>query len=108
MTKQLTTKRSSRIPLIVLISICCSATLAPALAQEQRAAKHTRQYQVSNLPDFGGTSSGGNSINDQSWAAGYSRLPDRNQHAALWRNSSLSDLRTLGGPNSSVTWKLKN
>ena len=108
MTKQLTTKRSSRIPLFVLISICCSATLAPALAQEQRAAKHTRQYQVSNLPDFGGTSSGGNSINDQSWAAGYSRLPDRNRHATLWRKSSLSDLGTLGGPNSSVTWNVKN
>jgi probable HAF family extracellular repeat protein len=108
MTTQLTTKRSSRIPLIVLISICCSATLAPALAQEQRAAKHTRQYQVSNLPDFGGTSSGGNSINDQSWAAGYSRLPDRNRHATLWRNGSLSDLGTLGGPNSSVAWNVKN
>ena len=58
--------------------------------------------------DFGGTSSGGNSINDQSWVAGYSRLPDRNRHATLWRNSLLTDLGTLGGPNSSVTWNVKN
>jgi len=108
MTTQFTTKRSSRIALIVLISICCGAALTVAQAQERIPAKHRVQYQVSTLPDFGGTSSGGNSINDQSWVAGYSRLPDRNRHATLWRNSLLSDLGTLGGPNSSVTWNVKN
>ncbi len=66
------------------------------------------QYNVSTLPSLGGTSSGGNSINNQSWAAGYSRLPDRNRHATLWRNGALTDLYTLGGPNSSVTWNVKN
>ena len=38
-------------------------------------------------------------------------MPDcrnRNRHAALWRNSLLTDLGTLGGPNSSVTWNVKN
>src|SRR2546430_7012963 len=40
--------------------------------------------------------------------AGYARLPDRNRHAALWRNGVLSNLGTLGGPNSSVTWGVKN
>jgi probable HAF family extracellular repeat protein len=94
--------------LIVLISICCGAALTVAQAQERIPAKHRVQYQVSTLPDFGGTSSGGNSINDQSWVAGYSRLPDRNRHATLWRSGSLSDLGTLGGPNSSVTWNVKN
>jgi probable HAF family extracellular repeat protein len=109
MTTQLITKRSSRIPLIVLVSICCGAALASALAQEQREAKHTSQYQVSSLPTLGGTSSAGNSINNQSWVAGYSRLTGNQvRHATLWRNGSLLDLLTLGGPNSSVTWNVKN
>ena len=70
--------------------------------------KPNNLYQVSTLPSLGGTSSGGNSINNQSWAAGYSRLPNRDRHAILWRNSALTDLGTLGGPNSSVTWGVKN
>src|SRR5947208_5667864 len=108
MITQFTTKSPSRILVTVLIAVCCAATLAPVHAQRPEATKARLQYQVSTLPDFGGTSSGGNSINDQSWVAGYSRLPDRNRHATLWRNSSLLDLGTLGGPNSSVTWNVKN
>src|SRR5881392_4248614 len=108
MTPQFTTKRVSQILFIGLITVCCAAILAPVQAQRPEATKARQQYQVSNLPSLGGTSSGGNSINDQSWAAGYSRLPDRNRHATLWRNSLLSDLGTLGGPNSSVTWNVKN
>jgi probable HAF family extracellular repeat protein len=108
MTTQLTTKRASKILFIVLIALCCGTALAPALAQGQAAAKVKVQYQVSDLDSLGGTSSGGNSINDQSWVAGYSRLPDRNRHATLWRSGVLTDLGTLGGPNSSVTWNVKN
>jgi probable HAF family extracellular repeat protein len=104
MTKQFTTK----VLFIVLAAGCCGAVLAPALAQRAVPATSRTQYQVSTLPDLGGTSSGGNSINDQSWVAGYSRMLDRNRHAVLWQNSLLSDLSTLGGPNSSVTWGVKN
>src|SRR6266566_9953194 len=92
--------------LLIAAACCCGATLA--LAQAPAKAKPKSQYQVSNLPDFGGTSSGGNSINDQSWVSGYSRLPNRNRHSTLWRSSLLTDLLTLGGPNSSVTWNVKN
>ena len=110
MTTQLTTKRTSQILVAILIAVCSGAALAPAYAQAQAKAqaKSKVQYNVSNLPGLGGTSSGGNSINDQTWVSGYARRPDRNRHAALWRNSLLTDLGTLGGPNSSVTFNVKN
>src|SRR6266478_5489659 len=108
MITQFTTKRASQILFIGLITICCGAILATALAQRSVPVKARTQYQVSDLPGLGGTSNGGNSINDQTWVAGYARMPDRNRHATLWRNSSLTDLFTLGGPNSSVTWNVKN
>src|SRR5215471_7237865 len=108
MATQLTTKRTSQILVAILIAVCSGAALAPAYAQAQAQAKSKVRYNVSNLPGLGGTSSGGNSINDQTWVSGYARRPDRNRHAALWRNSLLTDLGTLGGPNSSVTFNVKN
>jgi probable HAF family extracellular repeat protein len=113
MTTQLTTKRASQIPFIALIAVCCGATLAPAYAQDQTERRHGVHYRVSNLDTLGGTSSGGNSINDLNWVAGYSRLTgDQSRHATLWRGGSLVDLGTLAGPNSnlnsSVTWNVKN
>src|SRR6266481_4264768 len=93
--------------LIILVALGGVAFVFAQTAAAQAKAKKT-QYHVSNLASLGGTSSGGNSINDRCWVAGYSRLPDRNRHATLWRNSSLLDLGTLGGPNSSVTWNVKN
>src|SRR5213592_5010731 len=109
MTAQRITKTTSQGLLIILAAVCCGAALTPAQAQGPQAVKAKQQYQVSNLPGLGGTSSGGNSINDKTWVAGYSRLPDNlSRHAALWRNGSITDLDTLGGPNSSVTWNVKN
>src|SRR5262249_43076896 len=81
MTTQFTTKRASKTLFVILIAVYFGATLAPMHAQKPEAMKAKSQYLVSTLPDFGGTSSGGNSINDQSWAAGYSRFLNRNRHA---------------------------
>jgi probable HAF family extracellular repeat protein len=66
-------------------------------------------YRVSNLPPLGGTSSVGFSINDRGWVAGRSNLAgNQSRHATLWRNGALTDLGTLGGPNSAVLWPVKN
>jgi probable HAF family extracellular repeat protein len=101
----MTTQKPISYMLLTLLIVACYC----GAAQAQSPATATKvQYNVSNLPSLGGTSSGGNSINDQSWVAGYSRLLNRNRHATLWRNSLLTDLGTLGGPNSSVTWNVKN
>ena len=108
MTTPFNIKRDIRALFIILITVCCAAIVAPVHAQKPETAKARTQYQVSDLPGLGGTSNGGNSINDQTWVSGYARRPDRNRHAALWRNSLLTDLGTLGGPNSSVTWNVKN
>src|SRR6185436_11234243 len=104
MTKQFTTK----VLFIVLVAVCWGAVLPTAFAQRAVQTRTRTQYQVSDLPGLGGTSNGGNSISDQTWVSGYARRLDRDRHAALWRNGVLSDLGTLGGPNSSVTWNVKN
>jgi probable HAF family extracellular repeat protein len=68
-------------------------------------------YTVVNLGTLGGTSSGASSINDRAWITGYSSLPASSPyiHAALWqRNQKITDLGTLGGPNSAVEWPVKN
>lgn len=68
-----------------------------------------RRYNVSSLSSLGGTNSRGNSINNRDWVAGYSNLPgNQSRHATLWRDGSILDLGTLGGPNSNVTWNVKN
>ena len=79
MTTQFKNKPVTQTIIMIVIALCCGATLTPVYAQNPVAMRQKSEYVVSTLPDFGGTSSGGNSINDQSWAAGYSRFPNRNR-----------------------------
>jgi len=66
-------------------------------------------YTVSNLPTFGGARTQAYSINDRGWVAGYSSYAgDGHRHAAVWFGGAAHDLGTLGGPNSSIVWPVKN
>src|SRR5437899_12670266 len=84
--------------LIILIAIGGAALVFAQNAAAQTNAKPKTQYHVSTLASLGGTSSGGNSVNDQSWAAGYSRRLERNRHATLSPNGGLTDHGTPAGP----------
>jgi uncharacterized membrane protein len=93
--------RAGLMLLAIVIGVYYGATLARGAA--------TSKYLIVRLPTLGGTNSGGNSINNRGWVAGYSRLAgDQRREAALWRDGELTPLGTLGGPNSSVAWPVNN
>lgn len=88
------------------MKLIASVVLASAVLA---GSAHATEYQVTNLPSLGGTVSRGNSINNRGWVAGYSNLPGNlSRHATLWLDGTAVDLGTLGGPNSSVVWPVKN
>lgn len=91
-----------------LKSICTSSILLTTICCALSAAAQ-QQYNIFDLPSLGGTSSRGNSINNRGWIAGFSNLPgNHSRHAALWRDNAITDLGTLGGPNSAITWSVKS
>jgi probable HAF family extracellular repeat protein len=96
---------------VVPVAALMTGLAAFAYGGDFEVSQHSQptKYQVTNLASLGGTVSRGNSINNRSWVSGYSNLPgNQSRHASLWLNGSLLDLGTLGGPNSSVAWPVKN
>jgi probable HAF family extracellular repeat protein len=98
----------NRIALTLLVAALLAGA-AQAGGGAPQASGRQVLYRVTNLPPLGGTSSVGFSINDRGWVAGRSNLEgNQSRHATLWRNGVLTDLGTLGGPNSAVLWPVKN
>jgi probable HAF family extracellular repeat protein len=101
----------SHIFAIALLAGCASiGSSSQDSANPQIAAPTAIGYTVVDLGTLGGTSSAAVSINDNDWVSGFSGLSGGSPylHATLWRTSRLSDLGTLGGPNSAVEWPVKN
>jgi probable HAF family extracellular repeat protein len=86
--------------LIIALALFAALAIPVRLAAQQ----HIR-YTVTDLGTLGGTFSFGVGINNKGWVAGFSTLPgDLNQHAFVWRNGKITDLGTLGGPNSAPSF----
>jgi probable HAF family extracellular repeat protein len=84
---------------------CISVTILFLATQLAAQANKPEHYTVIQLGSLGGTSfeSGNMTINDRSWVDSASNLPgDMNHHAFVWIKGQMTDLGTLGGPNSNI------
>jgi probable HAF family extracellular repeat protein len=83
-------------------SIAPVATLLlVALAVPALLAAQPSRYEVVDLGTLGGTFGWANGIDNGGSVAGFSTLPlDQNVHAFIWQKGVMTDLGTLGGPNS--------
>jgi probable HAF family extracellular repeat protein len=61
------------------------------------------RYALIGFGTFGGNLSYAAGINNKGWVVGDANLAgDANEHSALWLKGGMTDLGTLGGPNSSI------
>ena len=87
-----------------------AAPIRTAAQDQQGHNKGHAPYTVTNIGELGGTSSSANGINNEGWVTGQANLPgDQAGVAFLWRErTGMTDLGTLGGPNSAVYWPVKD
>lgn len=89
-------------PRTLAAAVCCALVSAAANAGDSA-------YTVSSLATLGGTRTQANSINDRGWVGGYSTYAgNSDRHAVAWFGGGIHDLGTLGGPNSSIAWPVRN
>ena len=91
--------------LSIFAAVAVFAILALPLSlvaqQQQEQSGKLPHYKLTILPTLGGTFANGWGVNNQGWVAGHSTLlGDQVSHAFFWRSGVITDLGTLGGPNS--------
>ena len=88
---------------ITVMTMLAALAMPVRLAAQEHKAKHVQHYTITDLGTLpGGTASYAFDMNDAGWVAGTSNLAPGgvNQHAVLWLGGQVTDLGTLGGPNS--------
>ncbi|HEY2474541.1 MAG TPA: hypothetical protein VGI19_07030 [Candidatus Cybelea sp.] len=101
--------------ILLLMASGCSANGAGsgatsiAIPSRVVSAGSSGGYTVTVLQSLGGTNSAANTITPRGTPMGTSFLSgNTTMHAALWQGSGVTDLGTLGGPNSAVEWPVRN
>jgi probable HAF family extracellular repeat protein len=95
----------SYVILLAALAGCGDEAPVPQPIEALSHQESSPEYRVIKFTStLGGASSRGSDISAQGWVAGFSNLADGTRHATLWRDGSLIDLRTLGGPHSNVQW----
>ncbi len=96
------------IPYVFLIAALAGCGDEAQVTQPAEALSHhgsDSRYRIIKITStLGGASSRGSDINERGWVGGFSNGTDGTRHATVWRHESLIDLKTLGGPHSSVQW----
>ncbi len=95
----------------IALAIACSEPPTAALAASpnptptpipaaSRGAGQPSLYRITEIGTFGGDFSAAFTINNAGGVAGAATTADGNQHAFFWDQGHMTDLGTLGGPNS--------
>jgi probable HAF family extracellular repeat protein len=95
----------------LLVFVASGAVVAITGEQATDTSGHAApaKYRITTLDSRGGANNRGNSINDLGLVSGYTdSLDGASRRATLWFLGHRFTLRTLGGPNSSVAWPVKN
>lgn len=66
------------------------------------------RYEITELTSPEGPASIGIGITNSGLVAGYTELSGGGVHATVWHRGTVTDLGTLGGPNSAVLWPVRN
>jgi probable HAF family extracellular repeat protein len=95
---------------ICIAALCVALAMPVGLAaQHQQSHNKHHHYKVIDLGTLGGTFSQAFGISDEGWVNGGSTIVgDDAIHAFFWRNGIMTDLGTLGGPNSNSFFPLND
>ncbi len=94
---------------LVLFTALAGSIRLAAQDQPQHSGKQTR-YVVKDLGQLGGTTffASAEGISNRGWVTGGAEVTgNQSGHAFLWRDGAMTDLGTLGGPNSWINFPEK-